>query len=246
MPRPTFADPKTDFAFKRIFGSEEHKDVLVAFLNDMLDLDAALQFCGEFSGPAAVLGHDGGVAGPEPWALWRGVAEVVAHQAGVGGRDGKLAGFARRDRCFVVPQDRDVAAGLGIAGGALGRRAGRGAGEVGGNLGHAEGFVQVGAGPGAPEVAEGQGKAFPGREAVAQVGQLCEVRAQELPVDAGGRGEDGGLAACQKRREVGGGRPGGGDQCRRADSPVLSALSAPRSRVRMVAVRPVMPIATSR
>ena len=41
MPRPTFADPKTDFTFKRIFGSEEHKDVLIAFLNDMLDLDAA-------------------------------------------------------------------------------------------------------------------------------------------------------------------------------------------------------------
>jgi predicted transposase/invertase (TIGR01784 family) len=39
MLRPTFADPKTDFAFKRIFGSEEHKNVLVAFLNDMLDLD---------------------------------------------------------------------------------------------------------------------------------------------------------------------------------------------------------------
>ena len=40
-PRPLFADPKTDFAFKRIFGSEEHKDVLVAFLNTMLDLDEA-------------------------------------------------------------------------------------------------------------------------------------------------------------------------------------------------------------
>ncbi|MEZ4314065.1 MAG: Rpn family recombination-promoting nuclease/putative transposase [Polyangiaceae bacterium] len=39
MHRPTFADPKTDFAFKRIFGSEEHKDVLIAFLNHMLDLD---------------------------------------------------------------------------------------------------------------------------------------------------------------------------------------------------------------
>lgn len=39
MLRPTFADPKTDFAFKRIFGSEEHKDVLIAFLNHMLDLD---------------------------------------------------------------------------------------------------------------------------------------------------------------------------------------------------------------
>ncbi|HWO26087.1 MAG TPA: Rpn family recombination-promoting nuclease/putative transposase [Kofleriaceae bacterium] len=41
MQRPTFADPKTDFAFKRIFGSEEHKDVLIAFLNAMLGLDEA-------------------------------------------------------------------------------------------------------------------------------------------------------------------------------------------------------------
>lgn len=41
MPRPTFADPKTDFTFKRIFGSEEHKAVLLAFLNDMLALDDA-------------------------------------------------------------------------------------------------------------------------------------------------------------------------------------------------------------
>ena len=41
MARPSFADPKTDFMFKRIFGSEEHKDVLVAFLNDILGLDAA-------------------------------------------------------------------------------------------------------------------------------------------------------------------------------------------------------------
>ena len=39
MQRPTFADPKTDFTFKRIFGSEEHKEVLVAFLNAMLGLD---------------------------------------------------------------------------------------------------------------------------------------------------------------------------------------------------------------
>jgi predicted transposase/invertase (TIGR01784 family) len=39
MARPTFADPRTDFAFKRIFGSEEHRDVLIAFLNDVLELD---------------------------------------------------------------------------------------------------------------------------------------------------------------------------------------------------------------
>lgn len=37
--RPLFADPKTDFVFKRIFGSEEHKGVLIAFLNHLLELD---------------------------------------------------------------------------------------------------------------------------------------------------------------------------------------------------------------
>lgn len=41
MSRPVFADPKTDFVFKRIFGTEEHKDVVLAFLNDVLELDAA-------------------------------------------------------------------------------------------------------------------------------------------------------------------------------------------------------------
>jgi hypothetical protein len=39
MRRLTFATPKNHFVFKRIFGSEQHKDVLVAFLNDMLGLD---------------------------------------------------------------------------------------------------------------------------------------------------------------------------------------------------------------
>jgi hypothetical protein len=28
MVRPVFADPKTDFVFQRIFGSEDHKPVL--------------------------------------------------------------------------------------------------------------------------------------------------------------------------------------------------------------------------
>ncbi len=37
--RPMFADPKIDFAFKKIFGSEEHKDVLRALLNALLELD---------------------------------------------------------------------------------------------------------------------------------------------------------------------------------------------------------------
>jgi len=39
--RPTFADPKTTFVFRRIFATEERKDVLLAFLNDVLELDAA-------------------------------------------------------------------------------------------------------------------------------------------------------------------------------------------------------------
>jgi predicted transposase/invertase (TIGR01784 family) len=41
MRRPTFADPRNHFVFHRIFGSEQRKDVLVAFLNDMLELDEA-------------------------------------------------------------------------------------------------------------------------------------------------------------------------------------------------------------
>ncbi len=39
MLRPTFADPKTDFIFKRIFGSEPHKHLLIKLLNTLLELD---------------------------------------------------------------------------------------------------------------------------------------------------------------------------------------------------------------
>jgi predicted transposase/invertase (TIGR01784 family) len=43
MARPLFADPKTDFVFQRIFGSEEHKGALLGFLNHVLELDEAHQ-----------------------------------------------------------------------------------------------------------------------------------------------------------------------------------------------------------
>ena len=33
-----FVDVKTDIAFKKVFGSEEHKDILIGFLNAVLDL----------------------------------------------------------------------------------------------------------------------------------------------------------------------------------------------------------------
>jgi predicted transposase/invertase (TIGR01784 family) len=36
---PVFADPKTDFVFKRTFGTVEHKSLLIALLNHMLELD---------------------------------------------------------------------------------------------------------------------------------------------------------------------------------------------------------------
>ena len=32
-----FADPKNDMAFKKIFGDEKHKEVLISFLNSVLD-----------------------------------------------------------------------------------------------------------------------------------------------------------------------------------------------------------------
>jgi predicted transposase/invertase (TIGR01784 family) len=36
MPISKFLDPKNDYAFKRIFGTEKNKDILIHFLNDML------------------------------------------------------------------------------------------------------------------------------------------------------------------------------------------------------------------
>jgi hypothetical protein len=39
--RPLFADPKTDFVFKKLFGTEEHKPLLMALLNGLLELDEA-------------------------------------------------------------------------------------------------------------------------------------------------------------------------------------------------------------
>jgi predicted transposase/invertase (TIGR01784 family) len=33
----SFLDPKNDFAFKRLFGVEKHKNILIQFLNDMFD-----------------------------------------------------------------------------------------------------------------------------------------------------------------------------------------------------------------
>ncbi|MEI6790265.1 MAG: Rpn family recombination-promoting nuclease/putative transposase [Myxococcaceae bacterium] len=38
-----FASPKTDFVFKRIFGDEHHKGLLIQFLNTLLELDEAHQ-----------------------------------------------------------------------------------------------------------------------------------------------------------------------------------------------------------
>src|SRR5262249_8994792 len=35
---PVFADPKTDVVFKRIFGAEARKPLLIALLNDLLEL----------------------------------------------------------------------------------------------------------------------------------------------------------------------------------------------------------------
>ena len=41
MVRALFADPRTDFVFHRLFGTEEHRDLLVALLNALLELDDA-------------------------------------------------------------------------------------------------------------------------------------------------------------------------------------------------------------
>ena len=50
--RAVFADPKTDFVFKRIFGNEAHKDLLIALLDALLELDEPHRITGlEFLTP---------------------------------------------------------------------------------------------------------------------------------------------------------------------------------------------------
>ncbi|MDD2725259.1 MAG: PD-(D/E)XK nuclease family transposase [Methylovulum sp.] len=34
-----FVDPKTDIAFKKIFGDQAHKNILIEFLNELLELE---------------------------------------------------------------------------------------------------------------------------------------------------------------------------------------------------------------
>lgn len=34
-----FLEPKNDIAFRKIFGSEEHKNILIHFINDILELE---------------------------------------------------------------------------------------------------------------------------------------------------------------------------------------------------------------
>ena len=41
--RPVFADPKTGIIFKKIFGEKVHKNLLIALLNALLELDDAHQ-----------------------------------------------------------------------------------------------------------------------------------------------------------------------------------------------------------
>ncbi len=41
-----FADPKTDFVFKRIFGAETRKSLLIALLNNLLEFEGDRQIVG--------------------------------------------------------------------------------------------------------------------------------------------------------------------------------------------------------
>ncbi|MFI3222060.1 MAG: Rpn family recombination-promoting nuclease/putative transposase [Methylococcaceae bacterium] len=38
-----FVDPKTDIAFKKIFGNDAHKGILIEFLNEILELDSPIE-----------------------------------------------------------------------------------------------------------------------------------------------------------------------------------------------------------
>ena len=39
-----FLDPKNDYAFKRIFGTEKNKDILIDFINAVVEFENRLQW----------------------------------------------------------------------------------------------------------------------------------------------------------------------------------------------------------
>ena len=58
--RPVFADPKTDIIFKKVFGEKAHKDLLIALLNALLELDEAHQILDiEYLTPEQLPQHPG-------------------------------------------------------------------------------------------------------------------------------------------------------------------------------------------
>ena len=66
--RPVFADPKTDVIFKKIFGEQAHKHLLIALLNALLELDEAHQILDvtylspeQLNGVSIHMGSDGPV-----------------------------------------------------------------------------------------------------------------------------------------------------------------------------------------
>ena len=46
-----FLDPKNDVAFRKVFGSEQHKDIVIHFINDILELKGKDQIENTFSHP---------------------------------------------------------------------------------------------------------------------------------------------------------------------------------------------------
>ena len=58
--KPVFADPKTDVIFKKIFGEQAHKDLLIALLNSLLELDDAHRILDlEYLSPEQLPPHEG-------------------------------------------------------------------------------------------------------------------------------------------------------------------------------------------
>jgi predicted transposase/invertase (TIGR01784 family) len=59
-----FIDPKNDFIFKKLFGSEQNKNILIAFLNDMIDFKEGfpivdVEFIKNTQDPILLLGKSG-------------------------------------------------------------------------------------------------------------------------------------------------------------------------------------------
>ena len=85
-----FLDPKNDFAFKRVFGTEKNKAILIQFLNDILNHRYIGQIRAVFFLPPVTVTSDSSPQGKHCRCLLPRPARDAIHRRDAGSPDSRL------------------------------------------------------------------------------------------------------------------------------------------------------------